>query len=158
MGSIADKKKFPGKVFWEVKQELLLRLGLHELLNKIQDEDLANIASFVHLNELNSRDKLVEELLMKFSNVFPSRAHAHRTIISIADMKKFPGKIFWEVKQELLLRLGLHELLNKAVPKPIASSNLVEKKTESPKTKKNTNDKKKRLLVSKASAELFAQF
>ena len=85
----------------------------------LTDQDQLRVfARFVHNNELNSRDKLQEELIVKFQECglqVPIRATLYRTLIANAEKRKVSTGsgvvIFWEVKKELLLELGLTDLM-----------------------------------------------
>lgn len=71
-------------------------------------EDLKVIARFVHGSDVNSKDKLVDELRKAHKEVTRSRAHAARVIEGMADKKRHPVKgTYWQVKAEVLESLSL---------------------------------------------------
>ena len=76
-------------------------------------EEIRTLASFVHHNSLNSKDKLIEELRNANPNVFDSRAKATRKLVSIAEKKKHPSGtgVYWEVNKAVLTDLELHDVL-----------------------------------------------
>ena len=71
------------------------------------------VAQFVHNSTVNSKDKLVTELLKAHPSVTKSRAQAMREVDFMAEKKKVPkeagGGVVWEVKPDLLNTLGLSE-------------------------------------------------
>jgi len=99
--------------------------------------ELKLFARFIHNNELNSRDKLLEELLLKFQECklqVPTRATAYRTLIAKAEKKKVSTcsgvVIFWEVKKETLQELGLSDLLHTKPANLIAAEKKAEEKAK----------------------------
>ena len=81
-------------------------------------EEMRTLASFVHHNTLNSKDKLIEELRNANPNVFDSRAKATRKLVSIAEKKKHPSGtgVYWEVNKALLIDLQLQDVLVRTTP------------------------------------------
>ncbi len=71
------------------------------------------VAQFVHNCTVNSKDKLVTELLKANPSITKSRAQAMREVDFMAEKKKVPreagGGVVWEVKPDLLKTLGLNE-------------------------------------------------
>lgn len=71
------------------------------------------VAQFVHNCTVNSKDKLVTELLKAHPSITKSRAQAMREVDFMAEKKKVPkeagGGVVWEVKPDLLKMLGLKE-------------------------------------------------
>eukprot|EP00429_Kryptoperidinium_foliaceum_P008159 CAMPEP_0176025998 /NCGR_PEP_ID=MMETSP0120_2-20121206/12728_1 /TAXON_ID=160619 /ORGANISM="Kryptoperidinium foliaceum, Strain CCMP 1326" /LENGTH=1018 /DNA_ID=CAMNT_0017359189 /DNA_START=131 /DNA_END=3187 /DNA_ORIENTATION=- len=76
-------------------------------------EDMRRLASFVHHNTLNSKDKLIEELRSAHPNVFDNRAKATRKLDSIGEKKKHPSGtgVYWEVSKDVLEELQLNDVL-----------------------------------------------
>jgi hypothetical protein len=75
-------------------------------------DDLRLFARFAHHCTLNSKEKLVEELRNKHPSVFSSRAKATRKLDSIAVKNRQKGtSVYWEVKREILVELGLDDVL-----------------------------------------------
>eukprot|EP00984_Skeletonema_dohrnii_P016702 scaffold7466_cov119-Skeletonema_dohrnii-CCMP3373.AAC.8 len=79
------------------------------------------VAQFVHNCTVNSKDKLVTELLKAHPSITKSRAKAMREVDFMAEKKKVPkeagGGVVWEVKPDLLKTLGLEEKDLKQSPK-----------------------------------------
>lgn len=75
------------------------------------DDNMRIFARFVHNCTLNSKDKIVDSLLLEHKTVTCSRSQAIRVLDSIAEKKKKPTGTVWEVKKEVLDSLGLHELI-----------------------------------------------
>jgi len=146
-------------------------------------EDMQKFAKFVHNSTLKSKDLLVEELRLTHKNITSSRAQATRKLDLIANKRRLKngGGVIWEVKNEILESLGLHDLIKKeeqSADKDIVgakqkASNTMgkvntatsPKKNDSPalispleKKKKDTSPSKKRKQVSEASANLLASF
>jgi hypothetical protein len=71
------------------------------------------VAQFVHNCTVNSKDKLVTELLKAHPSITKSRAQAMREVDFMAEKKKVPreagGGVVWEVKPDHLKTLGLNE-------------------------------------------------
>lgn len=71
------------------------------------------VAQFVHNCTVNSKDKLLTELLKAHPSITKSRAQAMREVDFMAEKKKVPkeagGGVVWEVKPDLLKTLGLEE-------------------------------------------------
>ncbi len=71
------------------------------------------VAQFVHNCTVNSKDKLVTELLKAHPSITKSRAKAMREVDFMAEKKKVPkeagGGVLWKVKPDLLKTLGLEE-------------------------------------------------
>lgn len=79
--------------------------------NEMSRSDLITFVKFVHHSKFASKDKLVEELRTKHEKVTSSRAQATRKLDSIAEKKRYPGGVYWEVRRDVLEELGLAELL-----------------------------------------------
>ena len=77
-------------------------------------EEMIVLARFLHLNTLNSKEKLIEELRKDHMTSFASKAKATRKLDSIATKKRNPNAtgVYWEVKREVLEELGLHDLVS----------------------------------------------
>ena len=150
---VADKKKHPTNgIYWEVKEEVLERLGLKDLISaKIDEvgerkEALKTAAMFVHHNLVNSKEKLVDELRMKHDSVSASRAEGIRLVDAIAEKKKHPqGGVYWEVKEEVLENIGLQDLPSTPPKLPTTATDepAKEKKTPSGSAKKAGSSKRK---------------
>jgi chromatin assembly factor 1 subunit A len=54
---------------------------------------------------------VLEELRMAHPTITSSRAQAARKLDCIAEKKRYPGGVFWEVRREALEELGLEELM-----------------------------------------------
>lgn len=83
-----------------------------------QSDEMSNeakkiVAQFVHNSTVNSKDKLLTELLKTHPSITKSRAQAMRELDFMAEKKKVPkeagGGVVWEVKSDLLKTLGLRE-------------------------------------------------
>lgn len=75
--------------------------------------DLITFAKFVHNSKLKSKDLVVEELRNTHKHITSSRAQATRKLDSIAEKRRLKNGagVIWEVKNEILESLGLHELM-----------------------------------------------
>jgi len=114
LDSIALKKKLDmgTGVVWEVRMEVLKELGLN-LEQSTEDDNMRIFCEFVHNCELNSKEKVVDELLSKYPELTSSRARAVRKLDSIADKKKTAKGYAWEVKSDILMKLKLDHLIRK---------------------------------------------
>lgn len=69
------------------------------------------VAQFVHNCTVNSKDKLLTELLKAHPSITKTRAKAMREVDFMAEKKKVPkeagGGVVWQVKPDLLKTLGL---------------------------------------------------
>jgi chromatin assembly factor 1 subunit A len=112
--SMADKKKHPVKgIYWEVKGEVLDKLGLEDLKSVENDSQdvLRTIAKFVHNSTLNSKERVVDELLIAHESIASSRAEAMRILESVAEKRKHPvSGAYWQVKEPAKSELGLADL------------------------------------------------
>jgi chromatin assembly factor 1 subunit A len=164
LDSIADKKKLPNNsVCWEVKKELLEKLGLEDLVAKTADvgldadgatqENKKKVALFVHHCTISSKEKVVDELRSTLESATASRADAMRMLESVAEKKKDSANgVYWEVKKEVRDELGLHNLptspppstteTTKETPKP-APLQLKKVQTTAQKEKRNAEEKQK---------------
>jgi chromatin assembly factor 1 subunit A len=81
-------------------------------------EEMIILARFVHLNTLNSKEKIIEELRKDHLASFGSRAKATRKLDSIATKKRRSNAtgVYWEVKKEIMEDLGLHDLVSTIQP------------------------------------------
>lgn len=78
----------------------------------MSQDDLKTFVKFVHNCTLPSKEKVVEQLRTLHKDVTSSRAQATRKLDSIAVKKRHPkGGVVWEVKSEVLEKLGLEKLL-----------------------------------------------
>jgi chromatin assembly factor 1 subunit A len=77
------------------------------------NEVIASMARFAHHCTLNSKEKLIDELRIAHPTLFSNRAKATRKLDSIATKKKHPAStgVYWEVNKDLLLELGLVDLV-----------------------------------------------
>ena len=76
------------------------------------EEDLRNVARFVHHSTLLSKPVVIEELRNKHPNATASRAQAQRVLDSIAEKKRHSKiGVYWEVKQNMIDKLGLSDEL-----------------------------------------------
>lgn len=75
--------------------------------------DLITFAKFVHNSTLKSKDLVIEELRNAHKHITSSRAQATRKLDSIAEKRRLKNGagVIWEVKNEILESLGLHELI-----------------------------------------------
>ena len=73
--------------------------------------DLIAFVEFVHHSEFPSKDRLIEELRTAHKTITSSRAQATRKLDFIAEKKRYPGGVYWEVRREVLEELGLEDLL-----------------------------------------------
>ena len=76
---------------------------------KMSAESMKLMAQFVHNSTVNSKEKIVTELLNAHPNVASSRAQAMRELEVTADKRRLPngGGVVWEVKTDHLNSLGL---------------------------------------------------
>jgi hypothetical protein len=111
------------------------------------DKEVKLLARFAHHCTLDSKAKLIEELKVLHPTVFTTRAKATRKLDSIATKKrrKTTG-VYWEVKKEVLVELGLHDVLAKKLEGD-DSGNVcaakVEKKTDQAKPENKSAAKSK---------------
>ena len=175
--SIAEKKKDAnGVYYWEVKKDVLENLKMQDLLGMelactdvIDKEKAKSVASFVHHSTLTSKDKLVEEVRAQCA--VSSKAEAQRLLDSVAQKKKVNGSVYWSVKEDAQLDLGLDSL--PSTPPPAAraaelplSGGVTKASPASAGGKRKTPEKsgssegkaKKRLSVDSGSANLLATF
>lgn len=77
------------------------------------DDEMRLMASFIHHCELNSKEKIIEDLRTKHPNVFTNRAKAMRKLDSIAVKQRFNHStgVYWEVNRPVLEQLGLKDIL-----------------------------------------------
>jgi hypothetical protein len=78
---------------------------------KMTPEGLKLMAQFVHNSTINSKEKIITELLNAHPNVATSRAQAMRELEVTAEKRRLPkgGGVVWEVKADHLSSLGLTE-------------------------------------------------
>jgi len=95
-------------------------------------EDLITFAKFVHNATLKSKEIVVEELRNTHKDITSSRAQATRKLDSIATKRRLKngGGVIWEVKNEILESLGLHELVKQAVPEDEVKKTATGKSTD----------------------------
>eukprot|EP00557_Chaetoceros_sp_GSL56_P007795 CAMPEP_0176504764 /NCGR_PEP_ID=MMETSP0200_2-20121128/16119_1 /TAXON_ID=947934 /ORGANISM="Chaetoceros sp., Strain GSL56" /LENGTH=980 /DNA_ID=CAMNT_0017904241 /DNA_START=96 /DNA_END=3038 /DNA_ORIENTATION=+ len=76
-------------------------------------DDLITFAKFVHNSKLKSKDLVVEQLRNTHKHITSSRAQATRKLDSIAEKRRLKNGagVIWEVKNEVLESLGLHDLM-----------------------------------------------
>lgn len=81
--------------------------------NEMSRDDLIKFTKFVHNSNLKSKDMVIEELRNTHSDITSSRAQATRKLDSIANKRRLKngGGVIWEVKNEILESLGLHDLV-----------------------------------------------
>lgn len=101
-----------------------------------QSDEMSNeakkiVAQFVHNSTVNSKDKLLTELLKAHPSITKSRAQAMRELDFMAEKKKVPkeagGGVVWEVKSDLLKTLGLREEdLVSTIPYGVSITSLVD--------------------------------
>jgi hypothetical protein len=86
--------------------------------NEMSRDDLIKFAKFVHNSKLKSKDMVVEELRNTHCDITSSRAQATRKLDSIARKHRLKngGGVIWEVKNEILASLGLHDLVKTEEP------------------------------------------
>ena len=146
---------------------------------KMSLEAMKTMAQFVHNSTVNSKEKIITELLITHPTVSSSRAQAMRELEVTAEKRRLPkgGGVVWEVKAEHLNTLGLTEKDLK--PPPPAPEEPAPKETKiiplekiepvavpaapivtSPETvaRSPKQSKKRKPVVSAASANLFAAF
>ncbi|KAG7346354.1 chromatin assembly factor 1 subunit A [Nitzschia inconspicua] len=104
-------------------------------------EAMIAMARSVHHSTLNSKEKIVEDLRNAYPSFFSVRAKATRKLDSIASKQKHPsnnGGYYWQVKEEVLIELGLTELVGKAVEIPDSENPVepIDKKSKNGKTGK----------------------
>jgi len=79
----------------------------------LTDEDLKIFAKFVHRCTLKSKDIVVESLRSIHKDLTSSRAQATRKLDLIATKRRLKkgGGVIWEVKDDVLISLGLQDLV-----------------------------------------------
>jgi len=79
----------------------------------LTDEDLKIFAKFVHRCTLKSKDIVVESLRSTHKDLTSSRAQATRKLDLIATKRRLKngGGVVWEVKDDVLISLGLQDLI-----------------------------------------------
>ena len=81
--------------------------------DEITSEAKRIVAQFVHNCTVNSKEKLVTELLVAHPSITKSRAKAMREVDFMAEKTRVPkeagGGVLWKVKPDLLKTLGLEE-------------------------------------------------
>lgn len=79
--------------------------------NEMSSSNLITFVEFVHHSEFPSKERVLEELRMAHPTITSSRAQAARKLDCIAEKKRYPGGVYWEVRRETLEELGLEELM-----------------------------------------------
>mmetsp|Transcript_5195 Transcript_5195/g.7536 ORF Transcript_5195/g.7536 Transcript_5195/m.7536 type:complete len:1694 (+) Transcript_5195:72-5153(+) len=81
---------------------------------EMSDKDMITFAKFIHNSTYSSKERIVEEVREKHSNITSSRSQAMRKLDVIASKRRLKngGGVIWEVKNEVLESLGLEELIN----------------------------------------------
>jgi len=85
---------------------------------KMTRDHLITFAKFVHNSNLKSKDMVVEALRNEHKDITSSRAQAIRKLDYIATKRRLKngGGVIWEVKNEILESLGLHDLVKEIEP------------------------------------------
>jgi len=80
---------------------------------ELTDEELKIFVKFVHKCTLKSKDIVVESLRSTHKNLTSSRAQATRKLDLIATKRRLKngGGVVWEVKNDVLISLGLQDLV-----------------------------------------------
>jgi len=146
LDSMAEKKKNPTGIVWQVKKDVLDSLGLSELAETKCDakqEAMKKIALFVHNSTTSSKDKIVDDLRAHDESLTASRAEATRILLQMAEKKKHPvlAGHYWQVKPQVLEELELSDVLSSDPPSP-AGIDCAKKKTPPPAAKSHNADEK----------------
>lgn len=77
------------------------------------DDEIRLMASYIHHCELNSKEKIIEDMRTKHPSVFTNRAKAMRKLDSISVKQRFNHStgVYWEVKRSVLEQLDMKEVL-----------------------------------------------
>jgi len=118
-------------------------------------DEMRLMATYIHHCELNSKEKIIEELRTKHPNVFTNRAKAMRKLDSIAVKQRFNHStgVYWEVKRAVLEQLDLKEVLGKKVvdEPPKKPEKAPKSKSTSPNKKETKANSKKRTSSGEAA-------
>lgn len=84
----------------------------NENKDELSLEEKKIMARYTHHCELNSKEKMVEELRSANPTLFTSRAKTIRNLNNMAEKKRHPRGIgvFWEVKKSVLEELQLFDV------------------------------------------------
>ena len=90
---------------------------------KMTREQMIIFARFVHNSTFKSKDMVVEALRDLHKDITSSRAQATRKLDLIATKRRLKngGGVIWEVKNDVLRSLGLHNLVKEPTPEVQAS-------------------------------------
>ncbi|CAJ1966857.1 unnamed protein product [Cylindrotheca closterium] len=110
-------------------------------------DEMRILATYVHHCELNSKEKIIEDLRTNHPDVFTNRAKAMRKLDNIAVKQRFNHStgVYWEVKRSVLQELDLKKVLSKKIKDepPKKPEKASKGKSTSPKKETKSTSKKR---------------